>query len=47
MEVSFENLTDLVDMHSDGLPINWPRGLNHVLAKRALQLRRSGAIGDL
>ena len=44
---SLENLADLVDMHSDGLPVIWPPGLNYVLAVRALQLRRSGASGDL
>ena len=34
-------LTDLVELHEDGLPVRWPEGLNPTIAKE--QLRRLAA----
>ena len=46
LEIPLLNLADLVDMHSAGLAVNWPQGVNLDLAVLALQLRRSEEDSD-
>ena len=36
-QYDFELLEDLLSMHTDGLPITWPEGLNHCLAAELIQ----------
>ena len=37
-------LSDLIELHEDGLPVRWPEGLNLTLAKE--QLRSLSACGS-
>ena len=39
-DVPSDLLVDMVEMHSDGIPVNWPTGLNVFLATIAIQHRR-------
>ena len=39
-EIPFDTLTGLLELHSDGIPVSWPAGLDANLAAAAIRSRR-------